>query len=197
MSYHDTLNANASAFFGHDPDWALLSARTFVRLRDGFYEQDIVDAIFQSWDPQETTLVDAFWFAHIYTLLWDGDILCGFWDIGQHPEDDDDIKGNNQKLSILKKVGIVTHFHPKAGYTGADGDGFLAWTRPITLGQVLLDGKVKEISLASGRLPLEVGYTKPTATYRHLLVDGGVARWAYGSTKLWVFKSVRELVEPW
>lgn len=197
MTYHDTLNAKAYAFFGNDPDWAVLSAQTFARLREGFYEQDIVDAIFQNWDRHDTRLVDAFWFAHIYTLLWDGDIVCGYWDIGQAPGGDDDIEGNNRKLSTLHRVGIIARFDPMVGYASAEGDGYFAWTRPITLGQVLLDGKVKEVKLPADRLPLEVGYTRPTATYRHLLVDGGVARWAYGSTKMWVFKTAGELAEPW
>jgi hypothetical protein len=197
MTYHDDLNDKAIQLFIEEPEWSTLSLQVLRRLNDDYYDQEIVDAIFQHWEGRDVTQLDAFWFARIYSLLCEGDVLCGFWDIGQTPGPDKDIAGNNSKLSILHKVGIEARFVPIAGYAGSDGDGCFVWREPMKLGQVLTEGSVKERVFERGRLPLEVGSTKPTATYRHLLLDGGVARWAYGSTKVWVFKSIVDLTEPW
>lgn len=43
--------------------------------------------------------------------------------------------------------------------------------------------------------PLEVGYTKPSRTLHHLMVEGAVARWAYDSTDIDLLVDIERLGE--
>lgn len=80
-----------------------------------------------------------------------------------------------------------------ADQSGAECDGTLKWDVPITMdaasGLVLLDscrrGVKQPVSVvttaAAGWAPLEIGTTMASRTLLHLLEEGAVARWPYGS----------------
>lgn len=85
------------------------------------------------------------------------------------------------------------------GQHGADSDGALKWDRPIQVdaatGAVFLDAcrsaakqPVAAVqTVADEWAPLEIGYTLPSRTLMHVLQEGAVARWPYGSDFIWLF----------
>lgn len=82
------------------------------------------------------------------------------------------------------------------GQNAADEDGMLAWTKgiivtrstgiPYTAGCATPESLTIPTYIPPFRVPLEVGTTMPSRTLLHLEEDGGVARWAYDSTDLYL-----------
>lgn len=78
----------------------------------------------------------------------------------------------------------------------ADEDGKVAWTEDVivtrstgvsyTAGCAVPESLTIPTVVGSFRVPLEVGTTMPSRTLLHLEEDGGVARWAYDSTDLYI-----------
>jgi hypothetical protein len=83
----------------------------------------------------------------------------------------------------------------------ADEDGTVAWSQhivvtrstgvPYTAACAAPESLTIPTTVQSFRVPLEVGTTMPSRTLLHLEEDGGVARWAYGSTDLYVLLNLR------
>lgn len=73
---------------------------------------------------------------------------------------------------------------------GADDDGRVGWTRPLTVVLDADDHGGERVTLEPGCAPLEIGYTLPSRTLSHLVYDGGVWRWPYGSQELWLLAAV-------
>lgn len=79
----------------------------------------------------------------------------------------------------------------------ADDDGTVAWAEdiivthstgvPYTAGCTTPESLTIPITVQPLQVPLEVGTTMPSRTLLHLEEDGGVARWAYDSTDLYIF----------
>jgi len=88
-----------------------------------------------------------------------------------------------------------------ADQNAADEDGTLAWSESIvatrstgvayTGGCAAPEPLTAPATVRPARIPLEVGTTMPSRTLQHLEEDGGVARWAYGSTDLYVLLNMR------
>ncbi|WP_069765975.1 hypothetical protein [Streptomyces sp. LUP47B] len=83
----------------------------------------------------------------------------------------------------------------------ADEDGTVAWTEdivvtrstgvPYTAGCAAPESLTIPTVLRAFCVPLEVGTTMPSRTLLHLEEDGGVARWAYDSTDLYILLNLR------
>jgi hypothetical protein len=83
----------------------------------------------------------------------------------------------------------------------ADEDGTLVWSEdiivtrsmgvPYRAGCTTPESLTMPTAVRPFRVPLEIGTTMPSRTLLHLEEDGGVARWAYGSTDLYVLLSLR------
>lgn len=98
---------------------------------------------------------------------------------------DADRQGNAERLQ-----GVPAPFraHLDMSQNGADCDGMLSWDRPVNLWRALGVRVVHEDGLYGSlhapfevrpwRVPLEVGYTLPSRTAAHLMLEGAVARWA-------------------
>lgn len=83
----------------------------------------------------------------------------------------------------------------------ADEDGTVAWAEDIVVTRSTgvpyaatcsaQESLTIPTTVPSFRVPLEVGTTMPSRTLLHLEEDGGVARWAYDSTDLYVLLNLR------
>lgn len=83
----------------------------------------------------------------------------------------------------------------------ADEDGTVAWSEdiiitrstgvPYTAGCGTRQSLTMPTAVRPFLVPLEVGTTMPSRTLLHLEEDGGVARWAYDSTDLYVLLNLR------
>ncbi|GAA3155551.1 hypothetical protein ACFQ0X_44150 [Streptomyces rectiviolaceus] len=83
----------------------------------------------------------------------------------------------------------------------ADEDGMVEWSEaivvtrstgvPYTAGCAVPESLTIPTAVQPMQIPLEVGTTLPSRTLLHLEEDGGVARWAYGSTDLYVLLNLQ------
>jgi hypothetical protein len=167
-------------------EWSDVYLDMYRRLKSGMYHGDYVDTVFQG---KGYTPANVLAFANIHHLISIGSIARLTVDVGDTPFGDKAIEQNNRILSGLPKL-FEAVFHPEKGYAAWDdgyfsGKGNVIFERtPIAKYQHLARHIV--IDLYNQWIPLEVGTTDGHTTYMHLLMDGAVARWAYGSSAITV-----------
>ncbi|WP_432034452.1 hypothetical protein [Streptomyces antibioticus] len=130
-------------------------------------------------------------FTSVMTRLAFGKVARRRIPVGATPGPDADREGNADRLSRVPAP-FVAHLDMRQN--GADSDGVLEWTEPVTIwrstavpvrkAHVLHSAIQAPFQVRAGAVPLEVGYTKPSRTFAHLLMDGAVARWAYGDEEI-------------
>jgi hypothetical protein len=135
-------------------------------------------------------------FAHIHSALMSGDVTEVEISTRGIPGPDSDRAGNAAKVAHLP--GPFTAFVDQS-QNHADSDGYLSWDEPIKMEKSLnvsftdgVHGKQPVmciVELPPGSVPLEIGTTKPSRTYLHMRMDGGVARWPYGHDRITLFVS--------
>ncbi|MFI8930627.1 hypothetical protein ACIG3E_23480 [Streptomyces sp. NPDC053474] len=173
------------------------SAEALTRIRrrlgtPGFYTPQFVNAVGQvfrrdsaRWPPHQAAC-----FLMIHHRVLTGKVAEVTVEVGQEPGPDADRTGNAAALADLPEP-----FEASLDLEqyGADEDGLLLWERPITVTRCTGTffytdcGSVpvtRPNRLPDAQVPLEVGYTLPSRAWSHLLLDGGVARWPYGSRHL-------------
>lgn len=162
-------------------------AKMSASLHEGAYNRQLI-----AWVGQ-TQRDPAYWPSHqvaALTNVLDG-LACGRIvrrriPLGEMPGPDADRQGNAARL---RNVPAPFHAHLDMSQNGADCDGTLSWDRPVNLWRALgvrvlhqegLYGSLHApFEVRPWRVPLEVGYTLPSRTAAHLLLEGAVARWAY------------------
>lgn len=159
---------------------------------------DYIDAIGQlhrcrhtQWPPEQVAS-----FMMVHHMLMEGEVASVRIGTDGKPGPDKDRVGNQSKLDDLPGP-FTAVVDPDQG-TSTFGDGTLAWHETIKMEKSL---GVPHIDLATdhrapveiisdfppGDVPLEIGTSKPSRTYMHLLNGQGVARWPYGSEYIWLF----------
>jgi hypothetical protein len=114
-------------------------------------------------------------------------------EVGAAPLPDAERAANDRALASLPKPFTAAL---DMDQNGADEDGTVAWAEPITVVRstsLTFSSSCQQMepitvpaTVHPSRIPLEVGTTLPSRTLVHLEQDGGVARWAYGSTDLYL-----------
>lgn len=141
---------------------------------------DWAHVIVQKWN-EEYDVFDA----HCFLEIW--------WRIQRHevaviplgpippPSNDRNREHNNGAMASLPSPfsGVFV------GGTG-DDDGCISWNEPLTAGEAFPE------AIPPGSLPLEVGYTAAWTTLRHWFYGFGVARWPYGSERLYLLIRVHD-----
>ncbi|MFJ3083006.1 hypothetical protein ACIPJG_25075 [Streptomyces halstedii] len=175
-----------------DPDSASMLAKMSASLYEGAYNRQLIGWVGQTQrDP-------AYWPPHQVAALMDvldglayGRIVRRRVPIGASPGPDADRQGNAAKLNAVSPP-----FRVKLDMSqnGADCDGTLSWDEPVNLWRALGVRVVHEKGLHGSlhapfevrpwRVPLEVGYTLPSRTAAHLMMEGAVARWAYDDNEI-------------
>ncbi|MFD9056192.1 hypothetical protein ACFWCM_12830 [Streptomyces albidoflavus] len=174
-----------------DPGSARVFAEWRRRFQEGNYDAQYVAAIGQTnRDPKYWPLEQTASFIHVHTGLMSG--LYGHVSIsvGASPGPDADRAGNAEKLRHVHRLFAA---HLDMEQNGADSDGDLSWKQGISLNRSSGLGLITDCGTAPVRMlanvapwkvPLEVGSSKPSRTFLHLHMEGGVARWPYDSDRI-------------
>jgi hypothetical protein len=178
-----------------EPDFFALIMDTQSKLRNGHYDEFIVNCAFLTYrntiEPEDTWA-----FIVIHTGILSGEILTARINVGEEPLSDDDEEGNN---AILSTIGSPIHaaFQPGRGGSASD-DGWIKWKQPLDFQQNIFDKERNRSSgfrtkaLSPGLAALEVGYIHGTNSLRHLIHDVLYARWPYGHDDIMIFAPTEE-----
>jgi hypothetical protein len=173
----------------------------FAGLKEGRWEADYVQAIGQhAWlEPSQWPMEQVYAFMMVHHMIMDGEI--GKVQIGpvSGPSADRDREVNQLAISDLPGPFVATVYRDQK--TSEYGDGRLEWAEHIQVeqstGVPYIDpcGNFAPLiavkTLPPGGVPLEIGTTHASKTLDHLTRFGGVARWAYGSDRILLFKRTR------
>lgn len=175
----------------------------FGRLREGGFDEGLVDAVVQTGDRNPLDIYDACIFAQVWLSLHEGKVLLFMVDAGCGPFMD--AKGAEND-SILRKLADQSMYLVFPGgrkeerirgtisgsFIGGTsiGDGYFKWTTGIPLHTKTDNEHENRVDIPScNAVPLEIGYTRSTTTAYHLSEDGRLARWPYNSHWIYVFYS--------
>lgn len=187
MTVHeDAAQELLKDFMGDRTDAAQLS-RMAAELRQGDYNRQLIAWVGQTQrDPAYWPLHQVASLMKVLKGLAYGNIVRRRIPVGETPGPDADRQGNAARLER-----IPAPFDAQLDMTqnGADSDGTLSWGEPVNLwralgvriehGEGLYGSLHAPFEVRPWRVPLEVGYTLPSRTAAHLMVEGAVARWAY------------------
>lgn len=201
MTIHEDAARVLLEEYQADPERAATLANMIASLREGAYNHQLI-----AWVGQ-TQSDPAYWPPHQVAALIDvleglahGFILRRRIPVGEMPGPDADRQGNAARLSKAPDP-----FHPRLDMSqnGADCDGTLSWDVPVNLWRALgarvehekgLHGSLHApFEVRPWRVPLEVGYTLPSRTLFHLMLEGAVARWAYEDEEICLLLDLRRL----
>lgn len=170
--------------------------RTRNRLASGnHFTTGFVDAVGQAHrrKPGRWPVHQIAAFLDIHAAIGAGRYAIVQVEVGVSPRQDAERNANAAALSELPEPFVAELDRQQSA---ADEDGTIAWSESIVVtrstGVSYAAGCTAQESLTVPttvhpfRIPLEVGTTMPSRTLLHLEEDGGVARWAYGSTDLYV-----------
>ncbi|MFJ8955245.1 hypothetical protein ACIRL3_46155 [Streptomyces sp. NPDC102384] len=176
-----------------DPDAASELARVRQHLATpGKYSPEFVAAVGQIF-----RLTPAHWPAHqaaCFLKVHFG-VLAGRYarltvEVGRQPAADAQRASNAEALDDLPRPFVAAL---DMDQNGADQDGALTWNEEVTAvagtatffyTDCCSVPVTRSERLPAAEMPLEVGHSLPSRTLTHLEMDGGVARWPYGSTDL-------------
>src|SRR4051794_3110158 len=117
-------------------------------------------------------------------------VMISFKEVGATPLPDRDAALNEARLrAALADDPLDVDVWSSAG--GRDDDGRVRWHKPLRMLEPRDGEELAEFFLQPQVAPLEIGYTHPSRTYRHLELEGGVWRWPYGSDVLWLVAALR------
>lgn len=180
---------------GNDPTVAQLLISVLGKLRSGFYERKIVDAIFQRYDG-DATIEDAYAFSRIWTEIGIGLVHVQHFDIREHPFADAARKENHAALQRLKSFVDLQTGMPlnlKVEFFGGRGDqdGYVELRSDLVFQRAKCDDGCCPAAWAIAPkrtwFPLEVGTTTAARTLGHLRQERGLVRWPYGSNHVSFF----------
>lgn len=137
-------------------------------------------------------------YAYVNSLIMSGSVVTTCVRVGATPGPDADREGNAGKLRNLgEHVQAIVDISQHA----ADEDGWLTWSEPLPAAKCTgttfhtSDGQSGPVQapcwLKPRSIPLEIGYTMPSRTLLHLLMDGAVARWPYDSEYVYALVNVQ------
>lgn len=171
-------------------------------LRTKRWSTDYVNAIGQThWhQPERWPLEQIYSFMMVHSMIMEGDV--GKVQISANGEPSADRERATNQAGLHDLLGPFTAWVDPDQNSDDYGDGWLEWNEPIQVEQSvgyahidLATGRSAPVilvkTLPPARVPLEIGYTLPSKTHDHLLRFKGVARWAYGSDRLWLFARTR------
>lgn len=156
------------------------------------------DAIHQTW-LGTWPLEQVACFAIVWSDICTGSVAQVQISAPEGPGADADREGNSRLLADLPEPfrAVVS-----PDQNSDDQDGYLYWDCPIKVEvstgepEIAADGSVAPRiavrQLLPGSAPLEIGSTKASTTLMHLRRERKVARWPYGSDRIWLLAEVGE-----
>jgi hypothetical protein len=172
---------------------ALHLART--GLREDRWGREYAEAIGQSsrygagWPMEQLAA-----FTMTHALIYGGQAGLVLMQTSGEPQPDREREANAAALAVLPRPFSAT---VDMRQNNERGDGVLRWSEPVTVQMAtgLIDRRedgstcplLLHFRIPPGRAPLEIGSTLPSTTFMHLSMDGGVARWPYGYSRIHLF----------
>jgi hypothetical protein len=172
---HSLALSKVYAAIAKDPEQVRIAHRYLEKLRDGFYDREWVDVLFQSPFGSNVRPSDAAAFGMVWVAIHQGAIVHARILVGKMPAADRDLEHNASLLNALPPP-----FQAKLWCGNREHDGLLEWSERITLAHTSEEEVLDEVTLKPGAAPLEVGYTTISKTLAHLNQDRVLARWPYG-----------------
>lgn len=161
--------------------WEPVLKRYVTRIKTDFWERDYVNSCFQL-AYNNIDVYAAYCFAHFHSWIGIGKVLTAAIEIDCGPKRDSDVSGNHTALQALPEPFSAAFW---GGHD--DCDGYVKWSEPIEFGQIDCTGREIVVEISPRSVPLEVGFTRPDRTIYHILGEKGLARWAYGSERIYLF----------
>jgi hypothetical protein len=173
------------------------------RFKDNDYDSRYVARIGQTHrDPASWPLEQVAAFLAVHAGLMAGKYAHVAVSVGDSPGADADRAGNAAKLrGTHQRFLAELDMHQN----GADCDGLFSWDTAIDVNRSSGLGLVTPCGTSPVQMgmrvqprgvPLEVGSSKPSRTYLHLIQEDGVARWAYGDDHVYVLLNV-DRIQSW
>lgn len=134
----------------------------------------------------------------VESLLETGRVRLVSVPVGQGPVADREAERNERVLREALAAQPVT-LSVWASTGGVSDDGWVHWQAPLAVmasEEADIDAE-PQIVLSEVRAALKVGSTLPSRTLLHLLADGAVWRWPYGSDRLWLLAAVVPSESGW
>lgn len=204
MTLHERIaETSMEDYVGRDPAWLSFLYGFGKELAEGRWSDGYADVIGEGCPGRRLPLHQVHAMVMVNSFIHDGDVMVARIHVGTTPGPDKAIKDNNRKLKHLPRP-FRAFFSPGPR---KDGDGVLSWDEPVVFDPIACRGDEtgpceasakQAVVIARGAVPLEVGSTRPSRTYMHLLERSfAVARWPYGSEFVFVLhrtpQSTREL----
>lgn len=182
----------------YSPAAASALAQARRHLRGGVVEAEAVERIGQThkgpskWWPSQAAA-----YLRIFTGLTSGEFAQVLIPVGSAPGLDSERQANQTALDALHPAFRAS---VDTAQDHADADGQVSWGASITVDQSTGVGVpeaagvrpgTRPAVVPSGGVPLEIGYTMPSRTLHHLLLNGGVARWPYHHHHLCLFVNLQ------
>ena len=162
-----------------------LYTETLQLLKNGHWPTWYVNVIMQN-SRATADPADILAFAEVHGLIaltkvWTCELIVHY-----DPFADNQIEENNHVLKHHLPEIFEGEFIPEKGRS-ANSDGYIKAKTDFTVTDAWsANEQVKSRSAKTKVFSLEVGYTKSVTTYRHLMESGCVARWPYGSKKIYL-----------
>jgi hypothetical protein len=191
---HEDAAEEALREWQNDPDGCEILGAYAGGLRTGRWSAEYLDKIGQQDGRTGWPLAQVVAFAQVHDMLMAGEALVTDVATAGTPHPDRDRYANADGLA-----GLPGPFTASVDMrqSGADDDGWVEWAQSIRADRsvgtpVVCDcGRMSPVKILDevrpGRVPLEIGTTKPSSTLLHLRRDGGVARWPYGQRYLTLY----------
>lgn len=135
-------------------------------------------------------------FAWMHTAICHGDIVQVDIGLGSGPLRDSRRTENATELSVMPEP-FVAWVDPDQNM--ADQDGILEWTGEIIADLAVMSERTpdhrpvtREFTVAPSSAPLEIGSTLPSRSMLHMIQEGALARWPYGSDGIRLFIWISE-----
>lgn len=158
---------------------------TLQFLKNNHWPAWYVEIIMQNYRAT-TDPADILAFVHVHCYIVAGKVWTCELEVHHEPFGDSEIDQNNRILKNHLPDIFTGEFIPEKG-RGARSDGYIEAKSDFTVTDAWSINEQTTSRLAATRIfPLEVGYTKSYTTYRHLVENGSVARWPYGSKKIYL-----------
>jgi hypothetical protein len=129
-----------------------------------------------------TSIYDAAAFSRIMQIFTENELACCKVKVGEEPGADKDTEYNN---NVLKNI-ICDSINRACFFDGNDCDGYIQTALPIDFELASREF----IKVSPRQFPLEVGYTQFSRTLLHIVEEGCLARWPYGSCNITLFYTV-------
>lgn len=177
-TYEDAMRQAAVAVLCEHPEWGAVAYEALATLRAPNTNE--IDGVIFQYFRQKPDHLDALWYELIRHMATAGKATIVRIPLGTGPASDARRDLNIRLLSASLPPSLEAVINPVAHGPGDGDDGILRWHNPLTLSDT---SKV----LAPRSVPIEIGLTSAATTYKHIIADGGLARWPYDSQNLWLF----------